>query len=198
MGKYDEMFDRFFDIESFKGDKEKYEAAKEAFGDIIENFKKGESFDENKDNIEDVIKDINDKLSDNPMGIYNIEEDKVEDIINKYDLSVTSVNIDDTPIEGFEGFHIINEIWSNDNSSYMINQNYPLTKVMFDTKSYNIKLKIVEAILDNNLFGKEYGTYLDSLDKKDKTNIYNRLIDIAVEKENYEVAAKYRDMLENI
>lgn len=201
MGKYDDIFNSFFNLEAFNGDEEKLEAAREAFSDIMDRFKDKHSNDEGEvdpSDIDGIVDDISSKLKDNPMGVYSIENDKVEDIIKKYDLAPTDISIDETPIEGFEGFVIINEIWTNENSSYMISQNYPLTKQVFETKQYDIQLKIVDAIIERGIFNKSYMSYLNSLKKKDAKNIYNNLIEIAVEKENYEAAAEYRDILEEI
>ena len=205
MSKFDNIFFRYFNIETFDGDEEKMENARLLFNTLMYRF---EDIDE-VENINEIKNEelFNEELFDDKViedgfrevpSEFNIPEDKykfIDKTMKKLNLELKDLDI--IPSE-YDNQLEITEYWLN-KKGYMMQQHYPLSLEIFSFKDEDIKKEILNKIIEEDLLLREkHFEYFDLLKSSDKKMFFNRLLEKAVDEENYEEAVIYRDSIKKL
>jgi hypothetical protein len=180
MENLDDMFDKYFGDYDFKSEEEK-EATKSLFFKVMENFK------ENQNDISKLFE-----------SIYNFpfmkSNSEVQEMINEYNMNLYSVKVNKT-----NKLTMVNETWKSKDEGYMMDITYVLNKLTFSGKDDEYKEMLIEELTNSNLISQtEINDYLSEMPVEKQIKYYTDLMNIAVENENYEEAAMYRDIIKDL
>lgn len=206
MGKYDDMFNKYFSDDDFGGDPEKRSIALNAFNKMMESLKYvkiteefiqkylknlDEGIDISKDSPYDLSKIFDGELGE---GVYLPLMKDTEKIIREHGMKFNGVKImityDTNPHE-----YIVTEEWISPDEEYQINQSYVLDIDNFNNNSEEVKESIVREMMENGHISGIKNKFLNNLNIENQKKYYNILLEKSVEEEKYEKSALYRDKI---
>jgi hypothetical protein len=202
MGKYDDMFNKYFNKEEFYGDHDKRDFALKSFNKMmgsLENVKISDDFI-NKYlqslNIRELGENNEELLNEDGSVMLPIFED-VDEVIESLGMSFNKVKL-----KRKEDYFIINEVWQSEddgvNEVYLLHQKYLLNIEIFDSKGIEIQEAIVKKIVNNNYIYDVNNDFLNALPIESQKEYYEVLLDGSVDAEMYEDSAMYRDKLSEL
>ena len=110
---------------------------------------------------------------------------------NKMDLEEMEINY-----RGNDDLQYVKEVWVHRKTGYTMTRGYPITDKTCEMLEYRIKKEVINKQLEIHI--EPYAFQIASLNDTDRKKYYEYVLKSAINDEDYEKAAKYRDLINNI